>query len=735
MANRFHHQREFSWTESNHFSNESPFSGLNSQNSPRGGFSGFRLPRQGPSITLTPMHTENRRNYLLSCGFGFIIDQKIWSCSNLQATLDSAWSLQGQIKVLGRGKNRFLIKFSNLEDRQFLYEHGPWSLENSVFIVHPFVNNQVVEDMAIPKFDVWLQVWGLPLDYHTRAAAILFGNTAGDYSDCEVDEGEVKNIRYLRVRAKIDPTLPLIMGCHVKFSDADDQNSSTWVQFRYERIFRICCSCARIGHNDNKCDWDDQLLFHAMEVHRARLYARFGSDFIKDFNFPLVSRTNIAFYGSTHARRTTEIKWNQGSHDNFYSIRVNHQFSTHHPSGNANSSHAQSSRSTGSNSTPSPDDDSFVVIISASPHQDNPKNINSAVQAPDQPPANFMHDNNENAEDHLHTLSPTRGNSPVPPTNVSAGVTDMFNQNGNINEEVYVAAPDINTVNITTVNEDDVGPAPPENHNQRFHLVAPIFEDIDHMGLLNQLLSNEQSIHDGIQLVSNVGSLQECHVFEEIDPQKIWNIITLWQQNQISHLATLVGHFYVTSSLEAQQHWSNYMIMEGPWTEAFPYSAFQEDLAWVNQVFLCLSLFGYDSPRAAFTRTTPPSPMLWAQALTDVWDPMFRIAYPKNAWEALIVYNFQTQTYVRILPFPSTPSASFSEDGNGSQNPPGQNAQNISKNYFSEHVLVRKRSRKENHPHFHATPGTPCQSTTQLPLFSSSLGFQGVSAKKLRLAP
>lgn len=226
MANRYQHEREYNWEESSHSNHESSFSGFNDSNTPRGGLSGFRLPRQGPSITLSALHSENRGEYLQSCGFGFIVDKKTWSCSSLQSTINSAWELQGQVKVNGRGKNRFLIKFSNMEDLNFLCEKGPWSLNNSVFTIHPFIKNQVLEDMHVLKFHVWLQVWGLPLDHFTRTAATLFGNIVGDFYECEVDEPDMNNIRFLRVRATIDPALPLIMGCHVNFSENNGTCSS-----------------------------------------------------------------------------------------------------------------------------------------------------------------------------------------------------------------------------------------------------------------------------------------------------------------------------------------------------------------------------------------------------------------------------------------------------------------------------------------------------------------------------
>lgn len=66
-------------------------------------------------------------------------------------------------------------------------------------------------------------------------------------------------------------------------------------------------------------------------------------------------------------------------------------------------------------------------------------------------------------------------------------------------------------------------------------IIAPEFDEPTQMDLLVQLLSNETIMHEGIQLVSNIGSLVECHVFEEVDPQKILEILSEWTKHNITY--------------------------------------------------------------------------------------------------------------------------------------------------------------------------------------------------------
>ena len=94
------------------------------------------------------------------------------------------------------GEKSLLLKFSNMEDLNFLHQNGPWSMKNSVFIVQPFRNNQIIEDMHVSKFPVWFQVWGLPLEYFTRSVAIIFGNIVGEFAEYEVDEADCQNLKF-----------------------------------------------------------------------------------------------------------------------------------------------------------------------------------------------------------------------------------------------------------------------------------------------------------------------------------------------------------------------------------------------------------------------------------------------------------------------------------------------------------------------------------------------------------
>lgn len=50
----------------------------------------------------------------------------------------------------------------------------------------------------------------------------------------------------------IDPKVPLMAGLYLRLPEGE--NRSLWVEFSYERVFKLCHFCGRIGHNKQHCD-------------------------------------------------------------------------------------------------------------------------------------------------------------------------------------------------------------------------------------------------------------------------------------------------------------------------------------------------------------------------------------------------------------------------------------------------------------------------------------------------
>lgn len=57
------------------------------------------------------------------------------------------------------------------------------------------------------------------------------------------------NIRFMRVKIRIDLWLPVIAGFTLRLDDG----SRVWIRCRYERAHKLCTKCGLIGHTHGQC--------------------------------------------------------------------------------------------------------------------------------------------------------------------------------------------------------------------------------------------------------------------------------------------------------------------------------------------------------------------------------------------------------------------------------------------------------------------------------------------------
>lgn len=65
----------------------------------------------------------------------------------------------------------------------------------------------------------------------------------------------------MRIKVRVDPWLPVI----ARFMLRIDEGSSIWIQYRYERVHKLCTRCGLIGHTRRQCT-------HSMDDVERMLY-------------------------------------------------------------------------------------------------------------------------------------------------------------------------------------------------------------------------------------------------------------------------------------------------------------------------------------------------------------------------------------------------------------------------------------------------------------------------------
>lgn len=60
-----------------------------------------------------------------------------------------------------------------------------------------------------------------------------------------------RNVRFMRVKVRIDPWVPTIAGFMLRLDDG----ARVWLQCCYERVHKLCTRCGLIGYTRGQCTY------------------------------------------------------------------------------------------------------------------------------------------------------------------------------------------------------------------------------------------------------------------------------------------------------------------------------------------------------------------------------------------------------------------------------------------------------------------------------------------------
>lgn len=169
------------------------------------------------------------------------------------------------------------------------------------------VPNMTLHSMRIVAMPVWVQLWGLPLDYHVQDVAMDLGNVVG--TTMSSDEGDIlfsSQLIYLRVKVQIDPRLLLVQNIKIRL----DNDVVRTVEYKYERVFRSCASCHKIGHTVKTCSSTNSQINSDFAQVASRTFNRFGTRFICNFTARQAELVWQDWIRAHHTRGSTRIRFN-----------------------------------------------------------------------------------------------------------------------------------------------------------------------------------------------------------------------------------------------------------------------------------------------------------------------------------------------------------------------------------------------------------------------------------------
>ena len=156
-----------------------------------------------------------------------------------------------------------MIHFDNVEDLEHMCSEGPWSVDGALLVLEKWRPNLVMSKLRLNFVSIWVQLHGLPLEYHDPELAKRMGQMIGAFEKIDWEERLPRNIRFIRIKVHLNPWLPVVSGFMFRLDDG----TRTWIQCWYEGVHKLCMKCSLIGHARRQCNESMDEVKH-MPIHQ-----------------------------------------------------------------------------------------------------------------------------------------------------------------------------------------------------------------------------------------------------------------------------------------------------------------------------------------------------------------------------------------------------------------------------------------------------------------------------------
>lgn len=178
-----------------------------------------------------------------------VVSSKPVNLHGIRNTMAPLWGNPAGFKVTEVGDNIFQFVFSKEADTLRVLGGKPLFFSDSFFILTRWTPELKIKQLLFQQSPIWIQVWGLPLEYLSSEVGQKIGSPMGEVTEVVIPEKGSRNGRIMLLLVDIDITASLRRGMKLKLDDG----APFWVEFRYEKLPTFCCYCGYLGHDQSAC--------------------------------------------------------------------------------------------------------------------------------------------------------------------------------------------------------------------------------------------------------------------------------------------------------------------------------------------------------------------------------------------------------------------------------------------------------------------------------------------------
>ncbi|KAM0841150.1 hypothetical protein ACQ4PT_059197 [Festuca glaucescens] len=181
---------------------------------------------------------------------GKVMSERPMNAVGLSESLGRAWCPLKWVRCKAMGANVVLFTFVQESGKRKALFEGPWMANNDLIVMVDFDPSKSLEDYVFDTIPIWIRVMKLPLGWMNRDTGLEIGDMVGESVDVEVGEDSNAVGEFLKMKARINITKPLMRGFML---NVGENKPPKWCPFEYEYLPELCYTCGLLGHDDKSC--------------------------------------------------------------------------------------------------------------------------------------------------------------------------------------------------------------------------------------------------------------------------------------------------------------------------------------------------------------------------------------------------------------------------------------------------------------------------------------------------
>ncbi|GAV72624.1 DUF4283 domain-containing protein/zf-CCHC_4 domain-containing protein [Cephalotus follicularis] len=178
----------------------------------------------------------------------FLVGKKLPG-KNVKQILERKWGRVGSLTIHLAGNGVFLIRFENLQARDWVLDNGPWDVWGYHLAVRPWCKGMSLTLWECKSMPVWVKLRGVPIQFWNKVGLSYIASVLG--KPLHMDTPTMNRFALLFVRVCVD------MKATSSFPECItlelEDGSTTSIEVEYPWRPAACTLCKVFDHSNRSC--------------------------------------------------------------------------------------------------------------------------------------------------------------------------------------------------------------------------------------------------------------------------------------------------------------------------------------------------------------------------------------------------------------------------------------------------------------------------------------------------